>query len=304
MPEFETILYEKQRKGVLITLNRPEVMNGLNRAMVMDLRRALAEADADPEIRAVIITGAGRAFSAGFDIAGGGRKITWPYGLPEGANIAAQIDWTRERAREHNENLLQIWDMSKPVIAAVNGWCLAAGSWYALACHMTIASDQAVFGQPEVRMGDDTSFFWPLLVGFKHAARYALTGDHIDAQEALRIGLINEVVAQDELLEHCWKIVERIALIGPETTKINLQVITLGFEAMGLRSALRINNDLKALVVLSKREEFLRPLDDARERGGLREFLNVRDGPFQPEPFGPRSKGVTARFEQRRPRTK
>ncbi|MDP6419699.1 MAG: enoyl-CoA hydratase/isomerase family protein, partial [SAR202 cluster bacterium] len=184
----------------------------------------------------------------------------------------------------------QIWEMGKPVIAAVNGWCLAGASWYSLACHMTYASDQAVFGQPEVRMGDDTNFFWVLNAGYKKALRYALTGDHLDAKEAERIGLITDVVPHDELLETCFKVVDRIAMTAPQTVKINLQVATRGLNMMGLRNALLLNNELKAMAHLSRSLEFFKPLDEAQRSGGLREFLEKRDGPFQPEPFGPRSK--------------
>ncbi|MQG67660.1 MAG: enoyl-CoA hydratase/isomerase family protein [SAR202 cluster bacterium] len=289
MPEYETILYEKQRKGVLITLNRPEVLNAISREMEAELRRAFAEADDDPEVRAVVLTGAGRAFSAGYDI-GAGRQLVWPYGVPEDTNIADRIEYQRDRDRTENDCLLQIWEMGKPVIAAVNGWCLAGASWYSLACHMTYASDQAVFGQPEVRMGDDTNFFWVLNAGYKKALRYALTGDHLDAKEAERIGLITDVVPHDELLETCFKVVDRIAMTAPQTVKINLQVATRGLNMMGLRNALLLNNELKAMAHLSRSLEFFKPLDEAQRSGGLREFLEKRDGPFQPEPFGPRSK--------------
>ncbi|MDP6799329.1 MAG: enoyl-CoA hydratase/isomerase family protein [SAR202 cluster bacterium] len=289
MPEYETILYEKQRKGVLITLNRPEVLNAISREMEAELRRAFAEADDDPEVRAVVLTGAGRAFSAGYDI-GAGRQLVWPYGVPEDTNIADRIESQRDRDRIENDCLLQIWEMGKPVIAAVNGWCLAGASWYSLACHMTYASDQAVFGQPEVRMGDDTNFFWVLNAGYKKALRYALTGDHLDAKEAERIGLITDVVPHDELLETCFKVVDRIAMTAPQTVKINLQVATRGLNMMGLRNALLLNNELKAMAHLSRSLEFFKPLDEAQRSGGLREFLEKRDGPFQPEPFGPRSK--------------
>ena len=289
MPDYESILYEKQRKGVLITLNRPEVMNAINREMETELRSAFTEAENDPEVRAVVLTGAGRAFSSGYDI-GGGRQLEWPYGLPEDTNIAGAIDVQRERNRTENDCLLQIWELGKPVIAAVNGWCLAGASWYSLACHMTFASDQAVFGQPEVRMGADTNFLWVHNAGYKKALRYALTGDHLDAQEAERIGLITEVVPHDELLETCFKVVDRIAMTAPETVKINLQVATRGLNMMGFRNALLLNNELKTMAHMSRSVEFFKPLDDARREGGLREFLRARDGPFLPEPFGPRSK--------------
>jgi enoyl-CoA hydratase/carnithine racemase len=117
-----------------------------------------------------------------------------------------------------------------------------------------------------------------------------LTGDHIDAQEALRIGIINAIVPRDELIDTCFRIVERIALVSPETVKLNLAVATRGLEMMGLRNALMLNDELSALVQSSQREDFKRSLLEARQQGGMRAFLQRRDGPYQPEPFGPRSR--------------
>ena len=287
MGDYENLLYDKQRKGVLITLNRPEALNALSRDLEDELHVALDEAEADPEIRYIILTGAGRAFSAGYDIAGGRAPTVWPYGLPEGSNIAEMLDGWRERDKP--TKFLHLWELTKPVIAAVNGWCMGGGSWYALFSHMTYASENAVFSQPEVRMISNTSFIWTLNAGYKNALRYSLTGDHIDAEEALRIGIINQVIPQDDLVEECFKIGERIALVSPETVKINLYVATMGLEMMGLRNALILNGELSAFAHASKREDVMRPLEEARESGGMRGFLTVRDGPFQPEPFGPRS---------------
>ena len=290
MGTYETVLYEKQRGGVLITLNRPETLNAISRQLEHDVSEALTEAENDPEIRAIVLTGAGRAFSSGYDMGGGRPETVWPYGLPEGWNVAQMLDDWRDRSRGETAKLLQIWELTKPVIAAVNGWCMGGGSWYALTSHMTYASEEAVFAQPEIRMISNTNFFWTLNAGYKHALRYGLTGDHIDAQEALRIGIVNQVVPGDDLLEHCFRIVERIALVSPETVKINLYVATMGLEMMGLRNALVLNDELSAHVQSSQREEFKREMMEAQKEGGLRSFLQVRDTPFQPEPFGPRSR--------------
>ncbi len=290
MPTYENILYEKQRRGVLITLNRPGVLNSLSQALSRELDSALGEAKEDPEIRVVVITGAGRAFSAGEDISNDETETEWPSGLPEGRSLGEEFDSLRdkERGRILGSQLYR-WEYPKPIISAVNGWCLGAASWLALTCHLTIAADDAVFGQPQVRHGSNIDFIWVLLAGFKNALRYALTGDHIDAQEALRIGLVNKVVPKDDLLEECFKIVERIALVPPETVKINLAIATEGLEMMGLRKAWTLNAELSAMVRLSKREEFNRRLEEARKKGGLHAFLQARDDPFKPEPFGPRS---------------
>ena len=290
MSDYKEITYEKKRGGVLITLNRPEAMNAISRTLIQELHQALDEVEADPEIRAIVITGAGRAFSAGMDqgkTAGGRRRdLHWPYGIPTGQSAAEVIDSWRSESR----NFMRLWEFPKPIIGAINGWAMGAGSWFALFTHITIASENAVFAQPEVRHGSNTSFMWTHLAGFKNALRYGLTGDHIDAEEALRIGLVVKVVPADQLIDECFSIVERIAHVPPETVKINLHIATMGLQMMGLRDALLLANQLSAPAHVMLREEFRRPLDDARFNKGTKEYLMLRDGPFQPEPFGPRSK--------------
>lgn len=292
MPNFENILYEKQRKGVLITLNRPEAMNAISMEMENEIHEALDEAEADPEIRAIVLTGAGRAFSAGYDMARADapmREFVWPYGVAPGQSVADLLNSWRTNDGGGINKLLHMWELTKPVIGAINGWALGGASWYAVATHMTYASENAVFGQPEVRHISNTSFFWVLNAGYKNALRYSLTGDHIDAEEALRIGIVNQIVPHDDLIDHCFNLVERIALVSPETVKINLSVATMGLEMMGLANALKLNGELSALAHSSSREDFRKDMFDSMVSGGMKGFLTSRDGPFQPEPFGPRS---------------
>ncbi len=291
MASYKNILYEKKRRGVLITLNRPNALNALNEALWSELDTALREAEQDPEIHAVVLTGAGGAFSTGEDINGDEPETAWPYGIPEGTSLVYEYDRRRDSDRRSIlGSQLYRWEYPKPIIGGVSGWCLGGASWLALTCHLTIAADDAVFGQPQVRHGANTDFIWVLLAGFKNALRYSLTGDHIDAQEALRIGLVNQVVPREKLLDECFSIVERIAHVPPETVKINLHVATLGLEMMGLLKAWTLNAELAAMAQLSKREEFNRGLEEAKKKGGRRAFLEARDAPFQPEPFGPRGR--------------
>jgi len=289
MPEYQEILYEKQRGGVLITLNRPEALNAITRSMLKEMHHALAEAEADPEVRAIVLTGAGRAFSSGFDqrtTSGRRRDMQWPYGMPTDMSTADLLNYWRV----DDAKLMHIFELTKPVIGAIRGWAMGGGCWLALFTHITIAADDAVFAQPEVRHGSNTSFMWTLLAGFKNALRYSLVGDHIDAQEALRIGLINKVVPADQLLEECFSIVERIAHVPPETIKINLAISTMGLQMMGLRDALLLDSELSVAAHMMLREEFRRPLDEARASQGTKAYLQLRDGPFQQETFGQRSK--------------
>jgi enoyl-CoA hydratase/carnithine racemase len=145
---------------------------------------------------------------------------------------------------------------------------------------LTIAADDAVFGQPQVRHSDGTDFIWTVLGKFKNALRYGLTGDSLDAKEALRLRLVNKVVPKQQLLDECFRLVERIALVPPETVKINLQKATAGYEMMGLGKAWSLNAELSALAQLSRREEFYSPLEAARAQGGWKAFFERRDAPF------------------------
>ncbi len=291
MANYQNLLYEKQRNGVLITLNRPNALNAMNEELMNELDQALTEAESDPEIRAVVITGSGRAFSVGEDISKDDQPTAWPYGIPEGSSLNATYNKFRDADRKDIlGRQLYRWQYPKPVIGAVSGWCLGAASWLALTCHLTIAADDAVFGQPQVRHGANTDFIWVALAGFKNALRYSLTGDHVDAQEALRIGLVNQVVPKDQLLEIAFQFVERVARIPPETVKINLHISTQGLEMMGLRKAWTLNAELASMARLTKREEFNQHLEEAKKKGGVKGFVQERDKPFQPEPFGPRAK--------------
>jgi enoyl-CoA hydratase/carnithine racemase len=291
MSNYETILYQKQRRGVLITLNRPHALNAMNQELWTELDQSLAEAETDPEIRAVVVSGAGGTFSVGEDISADDSATAWPYGIPEGSSLVHEYNRLRDSDRKDIlGRQIYRWEYPKPIIGAVSGWCLGAASWLALTCHVTIAADDAVFGQPQIRHGANTDFIWVMLAGFKNALRYSLTGDHVDAREALRIGLVNQVVPKDKLLDECFAFVERIARIPPETVKINLAIATSGLEMMGLRKAWTLNAELAAMAQLSRRAEFNKHLEDAKQRGGVKAFVEERDRPFQPEPFGPKAK--------------
>jgi enoyl-CoA hydratase/carnithine racemase len=279
---YQHLLYEQDGPVLVITLNRPEALNALSRELEAELHAALDAADADDTVRAIVLTGAGRAFSAGYDISAGeaGRQR-----LPTGAFLRS---WY-QRAMRNPGNMMHIWELSKPVIAAVNGWCVGGGFWYALACDITIASDRAVFAQPEVRQISNSNILFAALVGWKHAHRYTLTGDHLDAAEALRIGAVNEVVPHEGLMARATALARRIALVPPDSVRLNKAITVYGLEAMGIRTALSTNAFLSAIVEASNDGPDVEHLHRAQREGGLRRFLEARDGPFQPEPFGPRS---------------
>ena len=184
-------------------------------------------------------------------------------------------------------------ELSKPVIAAVNGWALGGGFWYALAADVTIAADDATFGQPEVRQNANSTVLFAALAGWKNAHRYALTGDHFDAAEALRMGVVNEVVPRAELLPTAIALADRMGLLPPDALRINKAITTHGLHAMGLANALSSNALLSMLVTAAKDAPELAELTRLLAEGDIRAFLTARDGPFLPEPGGPRSRPST-----------
>ena len=292
--EYKSILYEEKGPVRLITLNRPEALNAIGEGMEEELHEALDVAEADDSARVIIITGAGRAFSAGYDMSAvrEAAEIDPETMIGKGKTAAEHIGRWFKGDGKMLRNQTHILELSKPVIAAVHGWCMGGGTWLALSCDLTLASADAAFGQPEVRHISNTSFLWTLMAGYKNALRYSLTGDHIDAQEAHRIGLLNDVLPDREsLMEEAFRLANRIAMISPETVAANKYIATLGLEMMGLRNALAANWLLSALAHSSQRPDYnRREMLEAAASEGMRGFLKVRDTPFQPEPFGPRSK--------------
>jgi len=284
---YEAILYEKAGPVATITLNRPQALNAINPQMTAELHTALDVADADPDVRAIVLTGAGRAFSAGYDIA---RRPDGRSSLdPAGVEVADFLKrwWTTDS--QSTRHLLHLWQLGTPVIAAVHGWVMGGGFWYSLACDITIAADDSVFAQPEVRHISNTTFLFAALAGWKAAHRYSLTGDHFDAAEALRLGIVNEVVPAAELMAKARALAERIARVPEPAVRLNKAITCYGMLAMGVGAGMLTNIPLSALAHASFNEERGKLLE-AMQTGGLRAFLDARDGGFLPEPFGPKSK--------------
>ena len=229
--DYRDLRYEVGEGIATITLNRPQQMNAISRNLESELHRAFDEADAERAVRVIILTGSGVAFCAGFDQgtnASGRRNSD-----PTGKSIAEYIEYCHRRQTGRMVDWEHMWRLGKPIIAAVNGWALGAGFWYQLAADITIASDKAVFAQPEVRHISNTTFLFGALCGWKAANRWALTGDHFDAQEALRIGMVNEVVPHDELMPRSLALARRIALVPEPSVRLNKAITMMGIQAAG-----------------------------------------------------------------------
>ena len=284
---YQDLIYGVEQGIATITLNRPTRMNALSPNLEEELHRAFDQADADAAVRVIILTGAGIAFCAGFDQ--GPNKSGRRNSDPTGKSIAEFIEYCHRRHGKRVADWAHMWRLGKPIIAAVNGWAMGAGFWYQLAADITIASEEAVFAQPEVRHISASSYLLTALCGWKTANRWALTGDHFDAKEALRIGMVNEVVPHDQLMTAALKLARRIALVPEPSVRLNKAIAMQGIQAAGLYAALLLEGTLGTLAQASH-NAFREQLFEVHRTQGVKAYLEMRDGPFQPEPMGPRSK--------------
>jgi enoyl-CoA hydratase len=214
------VRYEKKGSIAYVTVNRPKVLNALNTPTWTDLRAAFEDAKADASVQGVVLTGAGdKAFIAGADIS-------------ELAHVDA---YEAEESSRFGQSVLDlIENLGKPVIAAINGFALGGGCETAMACTIRIAAEHAKFGQPEVKLGllpgGGGTQRLPRLVGKGRALQLILTGDTISAQEAYRIGLVNEIVAAAGLIERAEAILKQIAANAPIAVKFSLEAANKGLE--------------------------------------------------------------------------
>jgi enoyl-CoA hydratase len=257
--QFTNILLEIESRIATVTFNRPKALNALNQETLLEALACFRELKNNDEVQVVILTGSGtKAFVAGADIAFM-RELT-PLTARNFAFLGQELMNTIE-------------GLGKPVIAAVNGFALGGGCELAIACDMRLASDNAKFGQPEVNLGVIPGFAGtqrlPRIIGKGHASELIFTGDMIDAAEAYRIGLVNRVVSQDQLLPACRAIAARIISRGPVAVRLSKEAITNGME-MDLARACAYEADQFALCFASP---------DQKE--GMEAFLEKRTPRFQ-----------------------
>lgn len=281
-PEYTVILVDDPAPGVRrITLNRPEKRNALNHPLRGQLLQALREGDADDAVRVQVIRGAGPSFSAGYDLGGGNEGEEMPF-----YTAAGEGDWPRHVT----ESWMSIWDLAKPVIAQVHGYCLAGGSELATGCDLVYVAEDAQMGYPAVRFGVPDMHFHAWFLGMRKAMEMMLTGDSISGVEAVERGWANAAFAVEELDERVIEIAAKIAKMPPDIVRLNKRVVHRGMEAMGLRTAIRAGTELCALGTHQKTmHEFV-----ARMRESLTDALDGRDGAFgdyRTAPTQPRSPG-------------
>jgi enoyl-CoA hydratase len=251
-----------------VTLNRPEKRNALNHELRGGILDALTEADQDPDIRVMIVRGAGKCFSSGYDLGGGNEGQEYPWYTPGGDG-----HWPRHVTK----GWMSIWELGKPVIAQVHGFCLAGGSELATCCDLVYMADDAQMGYPAVRFGVPDNHFHAWFVGMRKAMEMMVTGDSLSGVECTRLGWANDSFPAEELEERVLDVAKRITSVPPDLVQLNKRVVHRQMEIMGLHTGIRAGSELCALGTHQKSmHEFMKQTYDK----GLTAALQDRDKPF------------------------
>ena len=254
----------------IVTLNRPDKLNAISVELKHALVERFHEADRDPATVVVVLRAEGRSFSAGYDIgpnparaARRGNALAWHESLTD--DVALEMT---------------PWDMRKPVIASVQGHCLGGGCELVMMCDLTIAADDALFGEPEIRFSNvGPALIMPFIIGLKRARELLYFGDPIDAQTALQYGMVNRVVPRAQLAAATMKFARRLALISPEALAGTKLAINRGADAAGFRNAIRAGLDVLAPLYAARTEVGMK-FDEIREKEGLVAALRWRAKQF------------------------
>jgi enoyl-CoA hydratase len=279
--DYEQVLYERAGGTVRITLNRPEKLNAMTPRLQREVHDALWDADGSAGVHAIIIRGAGRAFSAGYDISplSGSDGTHAPGFRTEGRRGMREFDddtWYLEQQQRLRNAIL---DVHTPVIAQVHGYCLAGGTDVALLCDIVVAAEDAVLGFPPVRnQGSPVQHMWTYHVGPQWAKYFLLTGDQVSGAEAARIGLVWKAVPHERLEGEVEALAAKMGRIDPAVLSANKRIVNVALELMGARTAQRmsVEADSRARLAPGVRE-FYRIIAEK----GLKEALQWRDGAFE-----------------------
>ena len=269
MTEYSKIMYELKGNIAHLVFNRPEILNAIGKTTLNEINAAMDRAEADDVVRVIVISGAGKSFSSGFDLKEQMER------RPIGANM-----WREILDLDFNTTM-RFWDSPKPTIAAVHGACLAGALEIALSCDLTVAAEDAVFGEPELKFGAGiVTMLLPWMTGPKQAKSIILTGeDKIPAQEALRIGLISHIVPVGCHVEKALRIAHRIAVMDPNLVAETKKALNRSYEIQGMQAALKTALDIDHTIESHGSSDKQAFMEIARERG-LRAAITWRDARF------------------------
>src|SRR5262249_26275115 len=268
---YHTIKLDVSGPVATVTLDRPDKMNALNREMQLELRQAIEQIESDAAVRAVIVTGAGRCFSSGFDISG------------SVAGAPRTMQQVRDTVKRENDPFFRIWRSQLPFVAAVHGYCLGGACDLAMVCDITIAADSAQFGEPEIQFQSASAFpIMPWVLGMKKTKELLLTGDRITAAEAERIGLVTRVVPDDGLLPEARRMALKLAKIPLPAMQLNKQALNRAYDLRGFSATIDLGGEFFAMVMMSDSDEHREFKRIAAEQG-LKAAFKWRDARFEAE---------------------
>ena len=270
-PAYEHLRTEVIGRVGRITLNRPEKLNALSRALLAELIDTLRIMELDDDVRTIVLRGAGRAFSAGYDLTPGGQdRSKFQTYVSKGPG-----EWPRSLINTYTT----IWDLYKPVIAQIHGYCLAGATELVAFCDLVFTSEDCQIGYPAVRALSSVDIIYhPWLMPMRKAAELLMTGDSMDGNEAVRVGYANFAFPTDELDERTLAYAERMSNIAPDLQAINKRGLHRVYEVMGFKAALLVGADMQAL---SSFRESAGEFTKIANEQGLKAALDWRDGPFR-----------------------
>jgi enoyl-CoA hydratase/carnithine racemase len=266
------VQYETDGSIAVITMNRPDKLNAVNHELRSGVSEALLRADDDKSIHVVILQSNGRSFCVGYDIDSDSPE--------RAARRFDALKW-RESLTEDLRFEMTPWYLRKPVIASVQGHALGGGCELAMFCDITIAADNAIFGEPEIHFSNvGPAIVMPWMIGLKKARELLYFGDMIDAQTALQLGMINRIVPLAELRDRTLRFARRMALISPEALTQTKLAINRGADAMGFTNAMQAGLDVVAPLYAAKTDVGVK-FTEIRQKEGLRAALKWRRDQFK-----------------------
>ncbi len=278
MPEFETLIYTAEPPVATITLNRPDELNTIVPPMPDEVEAAVGLAERDPAVKVIVLRGAGRAFSGGYNFGGGFHHWSDSMNTDGKWDPGKDFAFTTARATSPTQKLMAIWRASKPVIAQVHGWCVGGASDFALSADIVIASDDAVIGTPYSRMwGAYLSGMWLYRMSFAKAKWHSLTGEPLTGREAADVELINESVPFERLEERVAEVAAMLSRIPLSQLQAQKLVVNQAYENMGLASTQTLGVILDGL--MRNTPEALEFIETAGT-DGVRTAVEQRDGPW------------------------
>ncbi len=268
MTDFQHIIKDAPRPGVSrITLNRPDSRNALNNQLRTEIYSTLESNDQDPDVKVTVIRGAGKAFCAGYDLKANNRQDQPFHTAPGDGN------W----ARHVVDGFFRVWDLAKPVIAQVHGYCLAGGTELATSCDLVYVAEDAKIGYPVVRsMSPPDNQFFPHLLGLRNAMEMMLTGDAISGVEAAEQGFANRAFPLEDLESNVLDIASRVAKVPTDLQQMNKRAVHRQMELMGVRAAIRSGTEIQALAFHTKSTQ----AHFKELAAGLTDALSSRDEKF------------------------